>query len=1523
MGKNLFNSSNCTSGCSSKYIQGIELSSVSTIQSTEVQSIFNITQNTGNVTTNIGDYIDQIRDIIILIATDQLSQINLGSGINIGSGSLNIQNNVISSTTNIIFNPTSSVIINGGLQVSGAYANFTTDLFTTKARVPIIGYENLVNGSLIPNDGLDRGIAFNWPQQLSNISPITKQTGFFGLNNESGRFVIWNQTTNISPNNYQRSTVQPFGVEIDALYTNIISSENITGSGNSSLLIKSGLTGNSSLDIYAGTETHVINNGTFNSVNMTFNISNIETHTVGKYILSETTNVIDNTIVFDSLKTSISHNLDIIGKTKIGNITLDAGDTLILKSKNNSTFTSTLGQMTFDIATNYLLSTTNGYASFIVKQSSFFPPTTLNPSPISGDFDVKAYSKITMQSNGLIALKTINNISFDGALISNIAADISLRASVSIFEEADDGIYLISGSNHTITSLPQGSILINAGYDNPSISANNIVMNSGNDIFATSTNNYIINSEQGVGRIENSAIGKSMNVRSLNGPIYIGTDNTLPSLANGAIFIKTKLASIPSSTSNSINIVSEKLLNLRSDTSTLTVSALLSTISLTSGTGTSIINNSSGNISLRNISSGNINIISDNGGLIFVTQNSLPTISGGAILLCTKLITPVDPGINSISLLAANSVSMNSPVLNMNTSLLSIVSNGGISVINTFGNITINNVSNIRVISQSGTMYLGTNNLVPIIGSGSIIIATNQASPVGTNPNSILIEAYVKTILKSRDGCDILNTSTNPILIENSGTGNIIMSSSGGGSCLLSSDTLFVSPVLSAGNILIKSNNTRLTSYISGTNYISLLSANNVIIESENQGITIQSSSSFIPITLPLKSIVLNSNVNPSATNVVSNIPTSSGIIQLNSSLYTLINGILRVGTLKSCNGISNIIIDNAVSISSGNKILVNEINELTTNLLLKSNTYLEVRSGVPNTIYGNGSGTPVNGDIYINSSTAAGNKIELNSALVLVKTAIEFSSIISNPGINATNTIWISPVISSRLMKGTESSLIGTLFNQDRPFLINYELLLSVSNTESNSIKLNSVSLTTTSTSGPICYFSNYQGHIVRQSNTFITQDGNIIINDKFTYSNSSTIGEFFKIVDSGNFNYFTVKKSTSSNVSIDIGGINSQVATNNFGNGSWNNGSTKRIEFSPTGVLPTFSGNVLTTSGLNICYFDGNVNISGSITGNELLMKNSGLSIIPPNDTSINQGVYFIKSENVGSGSGLFGYTRPIFRDYNSSGSTSHYFLLMSSAAVLSTSTPGQIPYYNHSISQDFVLSNTPSSTGQVLTNLGSGIIGWSTNTLQVVYNNSPSAIINVSQISGLANGIRIRNNSSSTALSELFKISNALGTTDYFSIIGQGDTINLSAGTSSDALNNFGIINLTAGVTSASGGAINMIAGNTNTKNGTITMVSHKTGITTPSNALIQGDIGITSANAISVMSTGITSITAKSIPFSFDRNISGVGVITINGNRIIRERLPAITALAPSGPTDNDIRVAVNLIISRMQDHGLIA
>ncbi len=1210
MGKSLYSFDNYANCCSSKLIQGVSLNSVTTIQPTEIEQVFTTINNGGTNIINIGDYAEELSNIILNITSNLLVDVNISNTINIGNGQLYINGSSITSNSNINITPTDLLNINGNFQTIGQTANFTTDFFTTKARVPIIGYDTNPIGTGIINDNLDRGIAFDWPETF-NTSPFTrKNTGFFGWNNTNNRFVFWNKVINITPNNYQRATSNIFEVEIDALYTNIIKSDNITGSSNTDLLIQAGSNGTSNLSFIAGNEIHLLSNfekivtsdsnySTYGTTNYIFGSQLISGS--GNFIILDNNNN-SNKIQINPFNILLSHINNInLTTLNTGNINITSNNNINEISNNNYLLTTTNGQYFANIKTNIINSSNNGYITFLSSQNLFIPPNTLNPTPSIGDYDIKAYNKITAQSNKLISFNSVD---------SNIVLTTSTG---NIFNESNSGIYSIAKSTHTITTIPQGSILINAGLNNPVINTQNtLILNSGNDTLLN--NNNLTSISTNTIRIENNSINKTVNIRSLLGSLYLSTDNNLPTLLNGSILIKTANTLNPIITNDSINIIANDLINISSESSS---------ININSNSGTNITNDNSGNITIRNLIN-NINLLTDSGGILLASQNITPTLSSGALLFLTNNTTYIDYGINSIGFIS--------------NGLYSITSNNSINIINqTTGSILLENkIGKITIVSNVNSIYLGTNITQPIQSNGSILI--------GTSNNSLI----------------------NP-----------------------------------------------------GTNSIGILSANSVLLESETQGITIQttdSSNNLLPLSV--KSIVLNSNVNPSSFNIVNNNPVLGGIIQLNPSLYVLINGKLRIDTLEGCTGSSTI-------------------------------------------------------------------------------------NIISKTQINNT-----------------------------------------------------------------------------------------LIIKDNFIFSNPSTIGELLKITDSGNLEYLIVKKISSSNVLLNIGNTTTNINFNIYGNTLLYNGITPTIELSPSGILNFFSSNSLTSNGLNIAYFNGNVNISGTSTANEILIKtyNNGSSITPPNITTSGSGAFWIKHESYSLDNGIANYTRPIYGDYNSTSSKSHYIMLMSinNGIPPSTTTPGQIPYYNHSLSQDFILSNPPTSSGQILSN-NSGTLIWSDNNLQTIYDNSQSILysINLSHTLGNPNGIIIKNNSGVTINNDIFAITNSLNNIKYFSITGQGDTININAGTSTSSINNTSIININSGTNTNNGGTININAGNNFTKQGIINIISNNNLNVTPTNTLLSGDIGLTSANNIKLLSYNSINLTSTNNSINLTSttnniNLTSEGTSSIIGN-----------------------------------------
>ena len=227
MSKSIYNSIGCSKSCQSK-----ALSNTSII--TNPQSDLNLEdfinqQNTqtqlaggnagGNITIVENDCVCD--DFIANNSLTVFGQSTLNTvealSISISNGQLNLQNNTISSNTDIILSPgpstncSTQVVIRENLTVEGCHTRLCTDDTYILDPVPTIGY---CDGTTI-NDGSDRGWLFRY------IKMSNDTMGFMGYDKDRERFVLWNEVESSGGKNYNRiSTNQsPNELEADVLYT--------------------------------------------------------------------------------------------------------------------------------------------------------------------------------------------------------------------------------------------------------------------------------------------------------------------------------------------------------------------------------------------------------------------------------------------------------------------------------------------------------------------------------------------------------------------------------------------------------------------------------------------------------------------------------------------------------------------------------------------------------------------------------------------------------------------------------------------------------------------------------------------------------------------------------------------------------------------------------------------------------------------------------------------------------------------------------------------------------------------------------------------------------------------------------------------------------------------------------------------------------------------------------------------------------------------------------------------------------
>lgn len=151
------------------------------------------------------------------------------NSLTIGTGSLTFSSNVIGSSMNIVLNPNNPsacegfVSIEDNLKVGGCFTDLCTFDTFIRDSVPTI---NVCRNSIPIDDNNDVGIQMTYVEP--NTDPNVINNAFIGLSRrrfqaKGPRFAMWYDTnTNIPDKNFNRSGTQPNGLDIDNVYTYLI-----------------------------------------------------------------------------------------------------------------------------------------------------------------------------------------------------------------------------------------------------------------------------------------------------------------------------------------------------------------------------------------------------------------------------------------------------------------------------------------------------------------------------------------------------------------------------------------------------------------------------------------------------------------------------------------------------------------------------------------------------------------------------------------------------------------------------------------------------------------------------------------------------------------------------------------------------------------------------------------------------------------------------------------------------------------------------------------------------------------------------------------------------------------------------------------------------------------------------------------------------------------------------------------------------------------------------------------------------
>lgn len=723
--------------------------------SSSLSQFISNTQQTDTSTTVTTGTVDGIPDPLVLNSITAVvdlksldnfvaNRASVANILDIGLGDLILKFNEISSNnSNIVLKPFVSddleftnVFIDKNLIVKGEYTRLDTIDTRMVAKIPIIGY---LEGS-VTDDDCDRGFEFNWPEESPPLSgSFVKRVGFLGWDKASDRFVFWKRAGRTGPteHNYERTSIEPNEAEIDILYTNIIKSEDITGSGNVDLLISAG-NGLSALTVNSSSEEH-------NTFMLKYDVNTSEEHVVdanssgaGSFSVYTFDNPTTEKFELTNSKIDIFHDQNINIRTfTSGSVNLTSADSVDIDATNEVTINSDTSQVGINAQTNLTTETQNGVLRIISRDGGAEPssiPTTL----LNGDIVMRATDNIYNEATGTVHLKAGNYVKIEPVLKVDtvqdcgsgevtVETDLCIDDNFSLFvhtvREKTDRLLLQSGN-----FIPSGVGTDNTVYirsqDNFDVLVSDTVQLESTDILATASNSILYSSNNastyrttgnsslnlgttGTGTIEINTVNADINIRS-NGTsrdvLIESDDNSVNILANSTF--------VPTS-DNSVNIIaSSSVVPSIPNSIVLAACSTVNTHGIASGT----------KILLKTTDAGDdISIHTEQGGVgIYAGVN--PTSSGGC--------GPYTPDNGEIKLNAATHVEID-PVLRVST----------ISPCHTLTDIVVTGTLNVEFLCIDNELQVGcivqkVDN-VDIKATSSITLTANSNVDIDTNTGNI------------------------------------------------------------------------------------------------------------------------------------------------------------------------------------------------------------------------------------------------------------------------------------------------------------------------------------------------------------------------------------------------------------------------------------------------------------------------------------------------------------------------------------------------------------------------------------------------------------------------------------------------------------------------------------------------------------------------------------------------------------------------------------------------------------------
>lgn len=1062
--------------CASKSLQGID--AVGALTDFDNDSITNFIANINTQQGNqisiggggAGDIpdplvLDSITANVILRALNEfIANTARVALLDVGEGSIVIENNtIISEDQGILVNPgpgkTLTLISpsnsSADLNINGDIVNINTVELRIDPKVPVFG---AIEGELLvapaTDDDCDRGFEFNYPEEIAPGS-FVKNKGFVGWDKSRDRFVFWRRAKLVDETmqemqEYDRASITQVGAEIDILYTNIIASEDITGSGNEDLFIRVGPGGADQLTINAGgIDKNIIGTIDIDTFREEHRFNANFGNTTGYWIIEDGTNTTDSRIEFDSSSIDIKHEDKILLETVNSGINteirLNSGDDIFLEAINEINLESSTSDILMTAADNIVNSTIIGYFEVNSNDGGGLPNNFVSSS---GDIYLNASNDINIDSGNIITLK------HDTGLYVKI--DSNLR--VGIINSCDPGVDpVIIDDDVCITS---GNILF-VDTIREKTTADGILIQGGSNV-DNITAKIII-------KAENSTESAPSTAAATGGDIFISAADLINIQANDGI-------DISNITSGDITILNSSVgddINLLTD---------------------------DGDINIRSFGgTRDTRIQSDLGSILITAENTSSfALDNGAILIATGDTTLANPGSDSLSLLSDNTLRLESQTGNFDFD-----AETGINISNnTTGDITIINAGgsddDVRVQSTGGSLVLTSQAALPVLNDGTVWIGSSGATTTtGTGSDRVTILSEEEFILQSENSN--INVDAETGITIDSAAGNIEIASDNSAVAIGADTTTASFPALSSGAVILASGGTTLSN--PGIN-TTLIRGDNGVNVTSIDGLVLNAGSETIPSFI-FNSAVVNANTNPIGVGTCgSYIPTSDGLIKLNASDRVIIDDTLEVEVIESCTGTLDINTD--VCITSGNSLAVNTINEKDSDLEIIqtgiNDIHINTTTGSINIVAQSNTINYPNGIVLIQTGGTgnlppifpintlimqSGGNIELipgsslvdiNSNFLFNPVGIEFSTSAANPDIGSTTIseiIWMDNTADNRLQK----ILSGP--SADRPFVQSYD---------------NSV-IGASSTGGPLAFFAKTAADAIRDTAITVTENGSMTI--------------------------------------------------------------------------------------------------------------------------------------------------------------------------------------------------------------------------------------------------------------------------------------------------------------------------------------------------------------------------------------------------------------------------------------------